>query len=50
MTPQQLLLLMGSLMIGMAIAKKSLSKQDKYLKIALYAFGSGFIVACVLWK
>jgi hypothetical protein len=51
MTPQQLLLLMGSLMIGMAIAKKTPSTtQDKYIRIALYAFGVGFIFACILWK
>ncbi len=51
MTPQQLLLLMGSLMIGMAIAKKTPSTtQDKYIRIALYAFGAGFILACILWN
>jgi hypothetical protein len=51
MTPQQLLLLIGSLMIGMAIAKKTPSTtQDKYIRIALYAFGVGFIFACILWK
>jgi hypothetical protein len=51
MTPQQLLLLMGSLMIGMAIAKKTPNTtQDKYIRIALYAFGVGFIFACILWK
>lgn len=50
MTPQQLLLLMGSLMLGMAFAKKKATQQDKYLKIVLYTFGTGFILACILWK
>jgi len=51
MTPQQLLLLMSTLMIGMEIAKKTPSTtQDKYIRIDLYAFGVGFIFACILWK
>jgi len=50
MSPQQFLLLLGCAMLGMAFAKKGVNQQDKYIKIALYTFGAGFILACIFWK
>jgi len=50
MTPQYLLLFMGCVMLGMAIAKKSDEQQSKYIRVALFAFGAGFIIAGALWK
>ena len=52
MTPQQLLLLMGSLMIGMAIAKKNPnSTQEKYIRIVFYAFvgGLGIVLIAIIF-
>ena len=50
MTPQQFLLLLGCAMLGMAFAKKADDQQNKYIKIALYSFGTGFVLASIFWK
>jgi len=34
----------------MAFAKKAEDQQNKYIKIALYSFGTGFVLASIFWK
>jgi hypothetical protein len=50
MTLNNFYFLLGCAMLGMAFAKKGVNQQDKYIKIALYTFGAGFIIACIFWN
>lgn len=50
MNAQYLLLFMGCVMLGMGIAKQSDEQQSKYIRIALFCFGAGFIIAGAFWK